>query len=59
MGALFAKSALHSIVLTRTLQGFSLEITWINLISTGRTWRNMRAFEFNHELLVGLSIWDL
>jgi hypothetical protein len=30
----FAKSALHSEVLTRTLQGFSSKITRINLIST-------------------------
>jgi hypothetical protein len=30
----FAKSALHLEVLTRTFQGFSSEITWINLVST-------------------------
>jgi hypothetical protein len=40
----FAKSAFHLEVLTRTLLGFSLEITRINLISTRKNLEKQEGF---------------
>jgi hypothetical protein len=40
----FAKSALHSEVLIRTLQGFSLKITQINLVSIRKNLEEQEGF---------------
>jgi hypothetical protein len=43
----------------KTTLKFLFERTRIKLVSLGETWRNKKAFEFNHETLGGLSIRDL
>jgi hypothetical protein len=55
----FVKSAFHLDVLQEHFQISFRKLPGSTLFLLGRTWRNKKVFEFNHELLRGLSIQDL
>jgi hypothetical protein len=53
------KSARHSRIFSgKTTSRFLFEGTRTRLASPGKTWGSKEAFEFYHEMLGGLSIWD-